>query len=301
MEVETMVAVETEVHDADDKDVQPSPPVLVFETPLPAIDPVDPLRDLSGDAVTTAEALPRQRRGEAVWPQCSLSAARNLLRREDLPASFLAERQVGMATGELDTAVQGLRGDIRFPDWPAVLRELLHDGDTFVRFNPVKAGESSLLHDVRLMAMVFLRNTHVVAVHRDEAPDGRITFRKYDNDSDARRRGTFETVSARQLWVGSCEMVAITQRGSALHRAVGDLRPMGSLREQRVAELRAVLGGFGGLGALLPLLERAQIRSLSMLRQLSVEELRTSLNEVSGSPLSLAYLDRLPVLGLCKA
>ena len=300
MEVETMVAVETEVHDADDKDVQPSPPVLVFEPP-PAIDPVDPLRDLSGDAVTTAEALPRQRRGEAVWPQCSLSAARNLLRREDLPASFLAERQVGMATGELDTAVQGLRGDIRFPDWPAVLRELLHDGDTFVRFNPVKAGESSLLHDVRLMAMVFLRNTHVIAVHRDEAPDGRITFRKYDNDSDARRRGTFETVSARQLWVGSCEMVAITQRGSALHRAVGDLRPMGSLREQRVAELRAVLGGFGGLGALLPLLERAQIRSLSMLRQLSVEELRTRLNEVSGSPLSLAYLDRLPVLGLCKA
>ena len=303
MEVETMVAVETEVHDADDTDVQPSPPVLVFETrPLPTIDPVDPLRDLSGDAVTTAEALPRQRRGEAVWPQCSLSAARNLLRREDLPASFLAERQVGMATGERDTADQGLRGDIRFPDWPAVLREVLHDGETFVRFNPEKAGESSLLHDVRLMAMVFLRNTHVVAVHRDEAPDGRITFRKYDNDSDARRRGTFQTVSARQLWVGSCEMVAITQRGSALHRAVGDLRPMGSLREQRVAELRAVLGGFGGLGALLPLLERAQIRSLSILKQLSVEELRMKLNEVvGGSLLSVAYLDRLQVLGLCKA
>ena len=303
MEVETMVAVETEVHDADDTDVQPSPPVLVFETrPLPTIDPVDPLRDLSGDAVTTAEALPRQRRGEAVWPQCSLSAARNLLRREDLPASFLAERQVGMATGERDTADQGLRGDIRFPDWPAVLRELLHDGETFVRFNPEKAGDSSLLHDVRLMAMVFLRNTHVVAVHRDEAPDGRITFRKYDNDSDARRCGTFQTVSARQLWVGSCEMVAITQRGSALHRAVGDLRPMGSLREQRVAELRAVLGGFGGLGALLPLLERAQIRSLSILKQLSVEELRMKLNEVvGGSLLSVAYLDRLQVLGLCKA
>ena len=152
------------------------------------------------------------------------------------------------------------------------------------------------------MAMVFLRNTHVVAVHRDEAPDGRITFRKYDNDSDARRRGTFQTVSARQLWVGSCEMVAITQRGSALHRAVGDLRPMGSLREQRVAELRAVLGGFGGLGALLPLLERAQIRSLSILKQLSVEELRMKLNEVvGGSLLSVAYLDRLQVLGLCKA
>ena len=102
--------------------------------------------------------------------------------------------------------------------------------------------------------------------------------------------------------VGSCEMVAITQRGSALHRAVGDLRPMGSLREQRVAELRAVLGGFGGLGALLPLLERAQIRSLSILKQLSVEELRMKLNEVvGGSLLSVAYLDRLQVLGLCKA
>ena len=63
-----------------------------------------------------------------------------------------------------------------------------------------------------------------------------------------------------------------------------------------------MLGGFGGLGALLPLLERAQIRSLSMLRQLSVEELRTRLNEVvGGSPLSLAYLGRLQVLGLCKA
>ena len=206
------------------------------------------------------------------------------------------------ATGERDTADQGLRGDIRFPDWPAVLRELLLDSKTFVRFNPEKAGDSSLLHDVRLMAMVFLRNTHVVAVHRDEAPDGRITFRKYDNDSDARRRGTFQTVSARQLWVGSCEMVAITQRGSALHRAVGDLRPMGSLREQRVAELRAVLGGFGGLGALLPLLESAQIRSLSILKQLSVEELRMKLNEVvGGSLLSVAYLDRLQVLGLCKA
>ena len=102
--------------------------------------------------------------------------------------------------------------------------------------------------------------------------------------------------------LNACEMVAITQRGSALHRAVGDLRPMGSLREQRVAELRAVLGGFGGLGALLPLLERAQIRSLSILKQLSVEELRMKLNEVvGGSLLSVAYLDRLQVLGLCKA
>ena len=82
---------------------------------------------------------------------------------------------------------------------------------------------------------------------------GLVKFRKYDNDSDARRRGTFERVSARQLWVGSCEMVAITARGSALHRAVGEARPDGSLREQRAAELRSVLSG-AGLGALLPVL-----------------------------------------------
>ena len=51
-----------------------------------------------------------------------------------------------------------------------------------MRFNPQKAGgASALLHDVRLMAMIFLANTHVVAVHRDEASvNGRITFRKYD-------------------------------------------------------------------------------------------------------------------------
>jgi hypothetical protein len=251
------------------------------------------------DAVTTSEALPRQRRGEAVWPQCSLSAARNLLRREGLPASFLAERQMGMAAGQLDTAQQGLRGDIRFPDWPRVLRELLRDGEVFVRFNPQKAGASELLHDVRVMAMVFLANTHVVAVHRDEASvGGRVTFRKYDNDSDARRRGTFERVSARQLWVGSCEMVAITARGSALHRAVGEARPDGSLREQRAAELRSVLSG-AGLGALLPVLQRAQIGSLAALKKLSVERLQAELRAAGGSRLTAAQRQWLSAFGLC--
>ena len=69
--------------------------------------------------------------------------------------------------------------------------------------------------------MAFLANTHVVAVHRDEEScGGRITFRKYDNYSDARRRGTYERVTARRLWVGSCEMIAVTSRGSALHHVV---------------------------------------------------------------------------------
>ena len=173
------------------------------------------------------------------------------------------------------------------------------NGETFVRFNPQKAGASALLHDVRLMAMIFLANTHVVAVHRDEASvNGRITFRKYDNDTDARRRGTFERVSARQLWVGSCEMVAIVLRDSALHRTVGDVRPAGSLREQRITELRAVLGG-AALGALLPVMQSAQIRSLAALMRLSVERLQTKLYAAGGSLLTAAERRRLTTIGMC--
>ena len=194
-----------------------------------------------------SEALPRQHKGEAVWPQCSLSAARNLLRRESLTPVFLAERQQGMVRGARDTATQGLRGDIRFPDWHRILQELLQPDEVCVRFNPQQLGGSELLHEVRLMAMVFLASTHVVAVHRDEEScGGRITFRKYDNDSDARRRGTYERLPARRLWVGSCEMIAVTSCGSALHCAAGDLRATGDLRKQRKAELGVVLGSLGG-------------------------------------------------------
>ena len=136
-------------------------------------------------------------------------------------------------------------------------------------------------------------------VHRDEASvNGRVTFRKYDNDSDARRRGTFERVSARQLWVGSCEMVAIVPRNSALHRTVGDVRPPGSLREQRLAKLRAVLGG-AALGALLPVLQRAQIGSLAALKRLSLEQLQAVLSQAGGLSITAAERRRLTTLGLC--
>merc|ERR1711965_546055 len=117
--------------------------------------------------MTTPEALARQRNGEVVWAQCSLSAARNLLRRESLTADFLAERQLGMARGARDTATQGVRGDIRFPNWPLILQELQGPDEVVVRFNPQRVGGSELLHDARLMAMVFLSKTHVVAIHRD--------------------------------------------------------------------------------------------------------------------------------------
>ena len=189
-------ATEAAPVEAADQDVQPSEPAPIA-CPPPSDGLLDPERDLSGDALTrvltTTQALGRQRKGLVAWAQCSLSAVRNLLRDASLPASFLAQRQVGMSTGERDVADQGVEGDIRFPEWSSILRDLLREGEVVVRFNPQKVGASELLHDARLMAMVFLASTHVIAVHRDAASlPGRVTFRKYDNDSDARRRGTFE-------------------------------------------------------------------------------------------------------------
>ena len=258
---------------------------------------LDPLRDVSGDAITSSEALRRQRNGEAVWAQCSLSAARNLLRRQSLTAEFMAERQHGMVRGTLDTATQGLRGDIRFPNWPLILRKLLHPDEVIVRFNPQKVGGSELLHDARVMAMVFLANTHVVAVHRDEESfGGRVTFRKYDNDSDARRRGTFERLPARRLWVGSCEMVAITSRGSQLHCAAGELRAARDLREQRKAELAIVLGSLE-LGWLHGPLVEAGIRSLASLRSESIGGLVARLEHM-GKQCNAVVCQKLQGLGL---
>ena len=91
-------------------------------------------------------------------------------------------------------------------------------------------------------------------------------------------------------------MVAIVLRDSALHRAVGDMRPPGSLREQRLAELRTVLGG-AALGALLPVLQRTQIGSLAALKRLSLERLQAALSRAGGSSLAAAERRRLTTLG----
>ena len=70
------------------------------------------------------------------------------------------------------------------------------------------------------------------------------------------------------------------------------------MREQRLAELRAVLGG-AALGALLPVLQRAQIGSLAALKRLSLELLQAKLSRAGGSPLTTAECRRLTTLGLC--
>ena len=185
---------------------------IVEEAP-PAFDPVDDDRDMSGDAITTSEML----RGKHAFAQCTLSAVRNLLRDEQLPRSFLANRQVAGCAGTSEQP----EGEIRFPDWLSILQPLCHSTDELVvGFDPTSIGLSELMHDVRLMACSYAVTTHVVTIIRHGAlVGGRVAFRKYDNDSHARRRGTYELTNARRLWV-RCTMIAITTENSALHRAV---------------------------------------------------------------------------------
>ena len=97
----------------------------------------------------------------------------------------------------------------------------LCESEVVVAFDPTAIGASELLCDARVMVVVYPSTTHVVAVFRHESATigGRVAFRKYDNDSDSRRRGTYELTNARRLWVRS-EVTAATRVGSALHRAV---------------------------------------------------------------------------------
>ena len=149
----------------------PMPPAPA-NPPLP-IEPLDDLRDLSGDAITTntmlrANCASGHSRGHPlyIFAQCSLSATRNLLRDERLPRSFLVARQVhGVGN---DTSEQP-DGEIRFPDWPTMLRPLLREGEVIVQFDPTRIGASELLHDLRLAACSYAATTHVIAIHRASA------------------------------------------------------------------------------------------------------------------------------------
>ena len=98
-------------------------------------------------------------------------------------------------------------------------RGFLRTDELVVQFDPKSIGSSELMHDVRLMACSYAVTTHVIAIIRHGAlVGGRVAFRKYDNDSDSRRRGTYELTNARRLWV-RCTMIAITTENSALHQA----------------------------------------------------------------------------------
>ena len=68
-------------------------------------------------------------------------------------------------------------------------------------------------------------------------------------------------------------MVAIVERGSALHQAAGDLPARGSLVAQRKAELQAVLGSVG-LGWLEEPLHAVGIKSIASLTTVTHEGTR---------------------------
>jgi hypothetical protein len=145
-----------------------------------------------------------------------------LLRNEQLPRSFLVERQMRGAGNDRSEQPDG---EIRFPDWPAILRPLLRDDEVIVQFDPTNIGSSELLHDVRLAACSYMSTTHVVAIFRHSTHvGGRVAFRRYDNDSHERRRhGTYELTNAIRLWT-RCTIEGITTMGSPLHRAVEAFR-----------------------------------------------------------------------------
>ena len=75
-------------------------------------------------------------------------------------------------------------------------------------------------HDKKPAAKQFahcsrVNSGHVTALVRAD----RRSFRHYDNDSDARQRGTFVSVSLRAVW-GPFILYAVVQKGSPLLRAL---------------------------------------------------------------------------------
>ena len=124
--------------------------------------------------------------------------------------------------------------DIRYPDWPFILKDILRDGEVVVAFSPHSLLSSELLYEARCATVAYTRTTHVVAIVRKDAAAGeRLCFRRYDNDSAARQAGKCDEVSARQVWAAPCRITAVTARDSALHRSVGDVRQAGYLVQQR--------------------------------------------------------------------
>ena len=70
------------------------------------------------------------------------------------------------------------------------------------------------------MAIVYRETTHVIAaIRHDQLVGGRVAFRRFDNDSSARRRRRLGTLVNASALYTSCEMHAITAEGSALHLA----------------------------------------------------------------------------------
>ena len=93
----------------------------------------------------------------------------------------MATRQIGHM-GIIDRTNQP-NGEIRFPDWAAVLRGIKTTSEVTVHFKPILEipGPAELLNEARAMTIVFATgvSTHVIAAIRDDN-QRQVTFRRYD-------------------------------------------------------------------------------------------------------------------------
>ena len=175
--------------------------------PDPEAGVADPrLRDMSGDAITWSQAstmLPSRH------SECSLSVFRNVLRNQTAHRDLLQALQLGGSDGS----------DIRFPDWPKILRLYgLRTGDpdeVIIQFPLETLPDVDLLSEARLMILATTNtNANHVVLYSREYPG----FLLYDNDSSQRLRGQCSRVQSEHMPTRG-HATATTRRGSHLHRA----------------------------------------------------------------------------------
>ena len=149
--------------------------------------------------------------------QTRLCARRRLPTSTSLPTPLPS--RLATVLQELSEHTLDGSGDIRYPDWDKVLAPLCEAGEVYRCFVAERV-RSELLGDVRLAARSRVNSGHVTALVRADAR----SFRHYDNDSDARQRGTFAPLSLRAAWRAFI-LFAVVREGSPLQMAIDQLQP----------------------------------------------------------------------------
>ena len=162
-------------------------------------------RDMAGDALTTHQALSHD---PPVDAECSLAAARNILRDESITRTYVRQNQRG-GTNPDDPLC------MRFPNWEAILETVRRDTEVVVQFRLEHITNRNILTLARLFVIARENPNHVIAAH----VAGATHFRVYDNDSQERVQGTYALRTASQMpSSGTC--TAVTRIGSPLARPI---------------------------------------------------------------------------------
>ena len=85
-----------------------------------------------------------------------------------------------------------------------------------ITFSPEQLPDINLLLEARKLVFATFQPAHVTAHIRSDVLDPNYVFRSYDNDSVARRRGTYRMVSTAHFRAPG-EATAIMPRVSLLH------------------------------------------------------------------------------------